>query len=143
MEPSCPSVSRSEDLARLLSRGGTGGARRLAILAVIDSQDEDSFRRLYEFLPNTQLLALGPGGQAPPQDMQSAKPHLGAFALTDRQHDILNHLICGLSNKEIGRKLGISHFTVRNHVSKLLQILQFPSRRHVRLLADTSVEARG
>jgi DNA-binding NarL/FixJ family response regulator len=55
----------------------------------------------------------------------------------------LNHLICGLSNKEIGRRLGISPFTVRNHVSKLLQILQLPSRRHVRLFADASAGKQG
>lgn len=143
MEHSCPSVSRSEGLAKFSPRGGADGAKKLAILAVIDSRDKDSLERLREFLPNTNLLALDPAGHASPPDPQSGKLHLSAFALTVRQSDILNHMICGLSNKEIGRKLGISHFTVRNHVSKLLQILQFPSRRHVRLLADVSVEAHG
>lgn len=134
MEHPFPSASRSEPLPR----GGAGGGRKLAILAVIDSRDKDSLERLREFLPNTHLLALGPAGHAFPAGRQSDKLYLGTFPLTDRQSDILNHLISGLSNKEIGRRLGISPFTVRNHVSKLLQILQFPSRRHVRLLADAS-----
>lgn len=50
-------------------------------------------------------------------------------ALTTRQADILALLLRDLSNKEIGRVLAISHFTVRNHVSQLLRLLNLPSRK--------------
>jgi DNA-binding CsgD family transcriptional regulator len=59
---------------------------------------------------------------------RSDNPSADVELLTDRQRDILQGIVDGLSNKEIGRRLGISHFTVRNHVSKLLQQLGLPSR---------------
>lgn len=141
MEPSCPSVSRSQAMFEPLAHGDAGSTRKIAILAVIDSQDQDSVRRLCEFLPNAHRLALDLGGHTAPQATQSSNAHLSAFALTERQNEILSHLICGLSNKEIGRRLGLSPFTVRNHVSRLLQIFQLPSRRHVRRLTEASPRA--
>lgn len=59
---------------------------------------------------------------------RSDNPSADVEVLTDRQRDILQGIVDGLSNKEIGRRLGISHFTVRNHVSRLLQQLGLPSR---------------
>ncbi|BDV36146.1 LuxR C-terminal-related transcriptional regulator [Methylocystis iwaonis] len=59
-------------------------------------------------------------------------------SLTERQRDILRLLMHDLSNKEIGRRLKLSHFTVRNHVSQLLRQLNVPSRKAVvALLNDT------
>jgi DNA-binding NarL/FixJ family response regulator len=48
--------------------------------------------------------------------------------LTPRQHDVLSCLARDKSNKEIGRMLAISPFTVRIHVSALLRILKVDSR---------------
>jgi DNA-binding NarL/FixJ family response regulator len=48
--------------------------------------------------------------------------------LTPRQHDVLSCLAQDKSNKEIGRMLAISPFTVRIHVSALLRILKVDSR---------------
>lgn len=49
--------------------------------------------------------------------------------ITARQRQILQLLSQDLSNKDIGRRLGLSHFTVRNHVSQLLRLLGVPSRK--------------
>lgn len=54
------------------------------------------------------------------------------FTLTDRQVEVLKGLADGLSNKEIGRRLAISHFTVRNYVSRLLHLLNQPNRAILR-----------
>ena len=48
--------------------------------------------------------------------------------LTKRQREILGLLRDGQSNKEIGRKLAISPFTVRNHISLLMRQLRIHSR---------------
>lgn len=50
-------------------------------------------------------------------------------ALTDRQREVLALMRQQLSNKQIGRKLTLSHFTVRNHVSQLLRLLNVPTRK--------------
>jgi DNA-binding NarL/FixJ family response regulator len=44
-----------------------------------------------------------------------------ASKITSRQREILSLIARGLSNKHIGRALGISHFTVRNHITCLFR----------------------
>ena len=46
--------------------------------------------------------------------------HLG---LSARERDVLMMISKGLTNKEIGRVLRISQFTVRNHINHLLEKL--------------------
>ncbi|MGV8352505.1 response regulator transcription factor, partial [Pseudomonas aeruginosa] len=48
--------------------------------------------------------------------------------LTPRQQAVLRLIADGLSNKEIGRALSISPFTVRVHVSSLLRALEVNTR---------------
>lgn len=59
-------------------------------------------------------------------------PDLGR--LTARQREVLELLLGGRSNKEIGRVLGLSPFTVRNHVSDLFAALGVSSREALRAL---------
>ena len=48
--------------------------------------------------------------------------HLPTSALTGRQHDVYAAVVSGLSNKQIARKLGISEFTVKEHVTAILAV---------------------
>lgn len=102
---------------------------RMALVAIIDPDDAATLAQLQAILPKhafvqTQLpVEIGERvgvGRAMIRDF----PHL-----TNRQQAILRLLLQNLSNKEIGRILSISHFTVRNHVSQLLRLLEVPSRK--------------
>ena len=48
--------------------------------------------------------------------------------LTDREKEVLNLIIGGLSNAEIGQQLNISTYTVKNHVSSILVKMNAASR---------------
>jgi DNA-binding NarL/FixJ family response regulator len=56
--------------------------------------------------------------------------------LTQRQREILYLISEGQSNKAIGRKLHLSPFTVRNHVSLLFRMLKVRSRVELAAKAD-------
>jgi len=45
----------------------------------------------------------------------------GRVTLTDREREVLEMLVVGRSNKEIGATLGIEERTVKAHVAKLLR----------------------
>lgn len=49
-------------------------------------------------------------------------------ALTPREHNVLAGMARGQSNSEIAHELGISEYTVKNHVRSILDALQTPSR---------------
>jgi len=75
------------------------------------------------------VRALSPAAAAPP-------------ALTERQVEVLTMLAQKQSNKQIARRLDLSHFTIRNHVSHLLRTMGAATRgelaekaRHAGLIA--------
>lgn len=55
--------------------------------------------------------------------------------LSARETEILMHVTRGLSNKEIARELGISHQTVKNHMTKILQKLDLLDRTQAAVYA--------
>lgn len=48
--------------------------------------------------------------------------------LTPREREVLELMVAGLSNTEIAKKLGVSKFTVKNHVSNILSKLGAKNR---------------
>lgn len=59
------------------------------------------------------------------------------LSLTQRQLEILALIGTGESNKHIARKLGLSPFTVRNHISLLLRSLNAQSRSELAAKAES------
>ena len=59
-----------------------------------------------------------------------------AFALlSPREMEILQYVTSGLSNKEIASRLGISHQTVKNHMTAILQKLHVDDRTQAAVYA--------
>jgi Response regulator containing a CheY-like receiver domain and an HTH DNA-binding domain len=88
--------------------------------------EDDILDRIRAVLPEGCRIELG----TPVREKTGAGGNLPPLAgLTSRQRDVLALLLEGMTNKEIGRKLSLSHFTVRNHVSQSLRILNLPSRK--------------
>jgi DNA-binding NarL/FixJ family response regulator len=73
------------------------------------------------------VLALSSRGRARSQD-----------GLTDREQEVLALLADGMSNAKIARTLGLSHKTVQNYVSRILEKLQLADRTQAALHARRS-----
>lgn len=54
--------------------------------------------------------------------------------LTPRESEIVRYVMLGESNKQIARRLGISNYTVRDHVSNLLKKSGVSSRSRLALV---------
>lgn len=66
---------------------------------------------------------------------RSATVQQASDALTERQIQIIELVGLGLSNKDIARALGLSHFTVRNHMSLLFRAFQISHRAELAAVA--------
>jgi two-component system NarL family response regulator len=77
----------------------------------------------------TALRKVGNGERYLP-DYVAAKlaTHMSSPALTSREHEVLELLRLGISNKEIGRQLDVTEGTVKAHVREVLAKLGAISR---------------
>jgi DNA-binding NarL/FixJ family response regulator len=100
---------------------------------IIEAADTDLVLRLRRQYPKASFIPLDQGRDDPPRG--GALASSTAPPLTVRQDTILQLLRKGLSNKEIARTLAISPFTVRNHVSMLLRILEVATRQEAAKVA--------
>ncbi len=82
---------------------------------------------------------LEPGGQSP--ELETGPPHSTEFSrfqrLTEREQAIVVLLRAGLTNKEIGRRLGISNETVKKHLGRVFRRLGVRNRTQLALETDS------
>ena len=60
--------------------------------------------------------------------MRSSSPFANESPLTNRETQVLRHVSMGLSNREVGKSLGISVETVKEHVQNILRKLDVNDR---------------
>lgn len=68
-------------------------------------------------------------------DLAGAEPLALGNDLTQREHDVLVLLAKGMSNKQIAQQLNRSQFTVRSHVSQIINKLGAANRAEAAALA--------
>ncbi len=66
-----------------------------------------------------------------PQPPAASRPRIH---LTPREAEIVRYVMLGESNKQIAKRLGISNYTVRDHVSNLLKKSGVTSRSRLALV---------
>lgn len=124
-------VSTSEDIAtvgRVMRQGADG--------YIAKSVEPCAMRAAIGAIRGGETVILVPEGAAIAAPSVTARP---IRDITPRQRDVLAQLALGKTNKEIGRQLAISPFTVRIHVSALLRIFGAQSRTE----AVAKARARG
>ncbi|MBL0916398.1 MAG: helix-turn-helix transcriptional regulator [Sphingopyxis sp.] len=112
---------------------------RRTVRFVVETDDVGLPGRVAKQLPRGSRLTILSASVRPDRSEAGALgtiPHAAreadpAPSFTGRQREIAELLVRDMSNKEIGRILGLSHFTVRNHVSQLFRILGIGARREV------------
>ncbi len=75
-----------------------------------------------------EFQRLAAGSRPSPARQPAAGPSIEP--LTPREEDVLNLLVEGLSNREIGARLGLTEGTVKNYVSAIIAKLQANDRTH-------------
>lgn len=108
-------------------------AKGKARLFVLVADDEHTIARIKE-LASTCIEIESLVGEHDPVGLSFVAAPMDATwrdHLTQRKLEIALGVARGLSNKDIGRELGISHFTVRNHLSQILLILGLSSRQEL------------
>jgi len=65
----------------------------------------------------------------------SSRPDLGTLALSGRERDVLEHVVDGRSNDEIGGELGITTRTVEAHLTRLFERFDVRSRTELAMRA--------
>lgn len=107
---------------------------RNVILVAVETDHDDLLDVLKAHFPTLKIASLPETmGSTEAVRLSGWSDNRGAPApyLTSRQAEILTGLLQGWSNKEIARNLGLSHFTVRNHLAALFKVFGVKSRREL------------
>lgn len=109
-----PQIRPDEAAARSHQAPTTGEIARLTCVLEIDAAHQAALKAFIATIPGVRFFVFSTN------DVRSGA--LPAGQLSRRLEQVLQLIRKGMTNKSIGRHLGISHFTVRNHVTRLLQI---------------------
>lgn len=82
-------------------------------------------------VPADSLAPINPGNAQP---IEGTAPRLAS--LTRREREVLVKLVRGLSNKEIGRELGLAEATVKLHLRTIFRKIGARSRAEAAVLAS-------
>lgn len=93
---------------------------RLTYVLVIDADRRAQVDALINQIPGASFYTI--------RSYRIRPGALPAGPLSPRLEQVLGLIGQGMSNKCIGRELGISHFTVRNHVARLLRLYDARNR---------------
>lgn len=96
---------------------------------VLKGADQEQMLRTIRAVASGEAL-FGPGiAERLMGFFSNLEPDPRAFPeLTDREHEVLELIAEGHNNPEIAQRLGITHKTVRNHVSNIFNKLQVVGR---------------
>ena len=126
----------SEDFAmRMLAAGASG-------FLLKDAPGEELVRAIRTVHAGNAVLdpqmtrslvdRLTAGGRAAPVDeRRAAALEVQLASLTERERDVLEHLVRGASNAQIAGALHLAEVTVKAHVGRILDKLDAPDRIHV------------
>ncbi|HQR15827.1 MAG TPA: LuxR C-terminal-related transcriptional regulator, partial [Nitrospira sp.] len=78
-----------------------------------------------------QLLLLIEPAQTTSHALAPHSPPTSPIYLTPREESVTRFLLEGLTNKEIGNKLGISEHTVKDHLKRLMKKTRVTTRTAV------------
>jgi DNA-binding NarL/FixJ family response regulator len=120
---------------------------RFIVLTTFDG-DEDIYRALeagarayllkgmtVEELTSTIRIVHAGKTRISPGIAEKLAERMGGQTLTAREHDVLERIAAGRSNKEIASDLQISEATVKTHINSLLGKLGVGDRTHAATLA--------
>ncbi|WP_378730103.1 LuxR family transcriptional regulator [Nocardia brasiliensis] len=74
-------------------------------------------------------------------DSEELPPAPPLTVLTERQREIAELVATGMTNRMIARRLGLSEWTVVNHLRQVMVKLDCPSRLHVALIIQRDNQA--
>lgn len=101
---------------------------------VVDFDDEDEFKYIINKIISgkkfydAEVIQKTLGNKNKTKDKQ--------LILTPREEEVMLEVKKGLSNKEVADKLGVTEFTVKKHLSSVLQKLNFKNRKDIIIYAN-------
>ncbi len=93
-----------------------------------EAEPEDSLDEKSGALEDLNLDSVIRSNERTTQNYAMEHKPMGRLTLTPRETKVAQYLVDGLTNKEIANKLGLSEYTVKDHVKRLMRKTQTTTR---------------